>query len=242
MPAPLILACAVLSGLAAALVPAPARAGPWARDAGQAFVSVAREQDRAGNAHSGLYAEYGLTRRRTLGFELGHTDVGETTAMLWYQRSLDKPDGPNRLSWSMGLGAIRRDGRLLPSSRIALMWGRSLAGPWEGGWLSAEGRVTVSGKSESLRTRQGLTVVESAYLTPDVVTKLDLTWGLRPTPALAVVNQLRIEAASDRELSARLATALVRDLPGPVQIEAGVIAPLAGAGEAALKIGTWLEF
>ncbi|TBN38689.1 hypothetical protein EYE42_12415 [Paracoccus subflavus] len=234
-----ILACAALSGLVS--VPA-AWAGPWAREAGQAFVSVTREQDRAGNAHTGLYAEYGLTRRRTLGVEIGYTDVGETTAMLWYQRSLDKETGPNRLSWSMGIGAIRRDGRVLPSSRIALMWGRGLQGPWEGGWLTAEGRITVSGKAESLRTRQGLTGVEYAYLTPEVVTKLDLTWGLRPSPAWAVVNQLRVEAARDRDLSARLATSLVRDVPGPAQIEAGVIAPLAGPGEPALKIGTWLEF
>lgn len=232
----------ILVALLVGLLPAAVQAGPWPREAGRSFLSLTHERDRAGNAHTGLYAEYGLSRRRTLGAEIGHADVGETTAMLWYQRSLDGGTGPHRLSWSMGLGAIRRDGEVLPTSQVALMWGRGLQGPWDGGWMTAEARVRVSGKSETVRMRQGLSVVEYAYLTPEVLTKLDLTLGLRPTPRWAVVNQLRLESASDRDFSAKLATSLVYDLPGPARIEAGVIAPLTGPGKAALKVGTWLEF
>lgn len=234
----LILAGAVLAGL----MPGDAAGGPWPREAGRAFVSLTQERDRAGNAHVGLYAEYGLTRRRTLGLEIGHADVGETTAMLWYQRSLDGGTGPNRLSWSTGLGAIRRNGELLPTSQAALMWGRGLQGPWDGGWITAEGRVKVSGKTETVRMRQGLSVVEYAYLTPDAVAKLDLTLGVRPTPVWSVVNQLRLESAKGRAFSAKWAASVVRDLPGPLRIEAGVVAPLTGPGEAAARIGTWLEF
>lgn len=226
----------------AALLGGTAQAGPWPREAERSFLSLTHERDRAGNAHTGLYAERGLSRRRTLGLEIGHTDVGETTAMLWYQRSLDGGAGPNRLSWSMGLGVIRRDGAVLPSSQAALMWGWGFQGPWDGGWLMAEGRVTVSGRSETVRTRQGLSVVEYAYLTPQAVAKLDLTLGIRPTPDWAIVNQLRLEAAKDEDVLVRLATSVVRDLAGPLRLEAGVIAPLSGAGEPALKIGTWLEF
>lgn len=239
MPARVILACAVLFG--AVCAPA-AWAGPWARDAGKAFVSVAREQDRAGNAHTGLYAEYGLTRRRTLGFEVGHTDKGETVAMLWYQRSLDKETGANRLAWSTGLGAVRRNGQVMPSSQVALMWGRGFQNPWDGGWLTVEGRVIVSGRFETMRARDGRTVSGLAAVAPDAVAKLDLTVGLRPTPAWSFVNQLRLEAARERDVTARLAASVVRDLPGPARIEAGVIAPLTGPAEPALKIGTWLEF
>ena len=35
---------------------------------------------------------------------------------------------------------------------------------------------------------------------------------------------------------------VVRDLTGPAKIELGVIMPLAGEGEPALKIGTWIQF
>lgn len=219
-----------------------AQAGPWPRDAGHAFVALATERDDAGNSYTGLYAEYGLSRRRTLGLEVSHTNVGETSAMLWYQKSLDGGEGPNRLSYSMGFGAISRNGDLLPQSQAALMWGRGFSGPWDGGWLTAEARVRVAGRTEEVTVRDGLSQVEYAYLTPEVITKLDLTLGLRPTPAWALVNQLRLESRKDSDFSVKLAGSVVRDLTGPAKLEIGLVAPLTGPGEAAIRIGTWLEF
>jgi hypothetical protein len=217
-------------------------AGPWPREAGHSFVSLSGERDADGNSYTGLYAEYGLSRRRTLGLEVSHTNVGETTAMVWYQKSLDSGEGPNRLSYSMGLGAIRRNGELLPLSQAALMWGRGFSGPWEGGWLGAEARVKVAGKAEEVTVRDGLTQVEYAYLTPDITTKLDLTLGLRPTPSWVLVNQVRLEARQDSDFSAKLASSVVYDLAGPARLEIGFVAPLAGPSEPAVRIGTWLEF
>ena len=219
-----------------------AHAGPWPREAGHSFVALTGEHDRNGNSYTGLYAEYGLSRRRTLGLEISHTDVGETSAMLWYQKSLDGGDGPNRLSYSMGFGAIRRNGELLPLSQAALMWGRGFSGLWDGGWLTAEARVKVAGKTEEVTVREGLSQVEYAYLTPDIVGKLDLTVGVRPAPSWALVNQLRLETRKDGDFSAKLAGSVVYDLTGPARLEAGLIAPLTGPGEAAIKVGTWLEF
>lgn len=219
-----------------------ASAGPWPRDPGQVFVAFSGEHDKARNSHLGLYLEYGLSRRRVLGFELGHTDVGETTAMLWYQKSLDGGQGPYRLSYSMGFGAIRRDGEILPLSQAALMLGRGFSGPWDGGWMTAEARVKVAGKTEEVTVRDGLTQVEYAYLTPEIVGKLDLTVGIRPQLAWALVNQLRLETRKDSDFQAKLASSVVYDVPGPARLEAGVIVPLVGPSEPAIKIGTWLEF
>lgn len=229
--------CILLGGLCL-----PAQAGPWPREAGRSFLALTGEHDRAGNSFAGFYAEYGLSRRRTLGLEVSHTDVGETSAMVWYQKSLDGGQGPNKLSWSMGFGAIRRNGELLPLSQAALMWGRGFSGLWDGGWLTAEARVKVAGKTEEITVREGLTQVEYAYLTPEIVSKLDLTVGLRPTPAWALVNQVRLESRKDSEFSARIASSVVYDLTGPARLEVGLVAPLAGPGEPALKFGTWLEF
>lgn len=220
----------------------PAQAGPWPREEGHSFVALTVENDQAGNSHAGFYAEYGLSRRRTLGLEINHTDVGETGAMVWYQRSLDRGQGPNRLSWSMGLGAIRRGGELLPQSQVALMWGRGFSGLWDGGWMTAEARIKVAGKTEEITIREGLTQVEYTYLTPDVLGKLDLTLGVRPDPSWALVNQLRLESRKDGDFSARFASSVVYDLPGPARLEGGLVAPLSGPGEPAVKIGTWLEF
>ncbi|SNR23765.1 hypothetical protein EYF88_02005 [Paracoccus sediminis] len=217
-------------------------AGPWPRDPGHSFLALSGEFDGAGNAYTGFYAEYGLARRRTLGLEISTTNVGETGVMLWYQKSLDGGEGPNKLSYSMGFGVIRQDGNLLPQSQFALMWGRGFSGIWDGGWLTAEARVKVAGKSEKVWVREGLSSVEYAYLTPDAVAKLDLTLGVRPIPLLALVNQLRLESQKDAEFSAKLASSAIYDLGGPARLEVGVIAPLIGPSEAALKIGTWLEF
>ncbi|MTD99309.1 hypothetical protein GIY56_03305 [Paracoccus sp. YIM 132242] len=224
------------------LLAVTAHAGPWSRDPGHSFIALSGERDDAGNSYTGLYTEYGLSRRRTVGLEVSHTNVGETSAMLWYQKSLDRGEGPNKLSYATGIGVIRRGGELLPLSQAALMWGRGFSGPWDGGWLSAEARVKVAGKTEEVTVRQGLTSIQYAYLTPEIVTKLDLTVGLRPTPLWAVVNQLRLEARKDTDFSAKLATSVVYDLTGPARLEIGFVAPLAGPSEPAIRIGTWLEF
>ena len=72
-----------------------AEAGPWPRAPGTKFLSLSVERDRESNSYTGLYAEYGMDARNTLGFELGHTNVGETSAMIWWQRALDDGSGPN---------------------------------------------------------------------------------------------------------------------------------------------------
>ena len=66
-----------------------AEAGPWPREKGEIFLSFSEERDREGNSYTGLYGEYGLNPRSTLGFELGHSNAGETSAMIWWQRALD---------------------------------------------------------------------------------------------------------------------------------------------------------
>lgn len=228
--------------LAWLLLAVTVQAGPWPREQGHSFVSLSGERDAEGNNYAELYAEYGLSRRRTLGLQISRTNVGEVTALLWYQKSLDNGEGPNRLSYSMGFGAIRRNGELLPLSQAALMWGRGFSGLWDGGWMTAEARIRVSGKTEERRIQDGLSSVEYAYLTPEAVGKLDLTIGIRPSPSWALMNQLRLETRDDTDFSAKLASSVVHDLIGPARLEIGVVVPLAGPSEPAVKIGTWLEF
>ena len=234
---PILGAC--LAWLLAATV---AQAGPWPRDARHSFLALTKEHDRAGNSYAGFYAEYGLAHRRTLGLEISHTDVGETSAMVWYQKSLDGGQGPNKLAYSTGFGVIRRDGHFLPSGQITLMWGRGFSNLWNGGWLTAEVRLKVAGDTEKVTVQEGLTRVKYAYLTPEVVTKIDLTVGIRPTKSWALVNQLRLESRKNSDFSAKIASSAVYDLTGPARLEIGLVAPQTGPSEAAIKVGTWLEF
>ena len=235
--------------LVASLLAGAAGAGPWPRGQGEAFLSLSAERDRAGHGYTGIYGEYGWTGRTTLGVELGRADRGEVSALVWMQRALDDGGGPNRIALSWGGGAISRDGVLVPVGIAGASWGRGLdgialfRGIRDGGWISLDARIKVTGEIDATAMRDGpADAPYLAYLTPEWSAKLDATLGLRPWAGWMVINQLRLEERKDTGLSARLAGSVVRDIGGPAKLELGVVAPLSGPGEWAVKLGTWLEF
>ncbi|MDT1060441.1 hypothetical protein RM190_01145 [Paracoccus sp. CPCC 101403] len=220
---------------------APALAGPWPRAEKGMFLSLSDERDRDGNNYIGLYGEYGLTGRETLGFELGHTNVGETSAIFWLQHGLE-PIGENRFALSLGLGMIQRDGILMPVGQAGADWGRGFGGVLNGGWMSLETRVKVAGTTEDEQDFQELEPSAFNYLTAEVTSKADLTLGLHATDRTMFINQLRLEQREDTGFSSKIATSVVHDLIGPAKIELGLITPISGPDEEAVKVGTWLEF
>lgn len=228
--------------LAMVLLPGLSWAGPWPRADDGMFLSFAVERDREGNSYTSLYGEYGWTARRTLGIELGHTNVGETSALIWLQQALGSGEGPNRYTISSGIGVIERDGEYLPLGIIGASWGRGIERLPGGGWLAVDARIKVAGKTERIAYREGMNLVEFGYLTPETTAKLDVTLGFKPWDRTMVINQLRMEDRKGEGFSAKLATSLVYEIGGPAKIEIGMVTLLRGPGEAALRIGTWLEF
>lgn len=218
-----------------------AGAGAWPRDSKEIFLSSALERDRDGNSYASLYAEYGLANRRVLGIEVGYTDVGETSALIWLQRPLGTGAGPNQWSYSMGGGVIERDGEFLPLGQATLSWGRGFQEFWNGGWLSADARVKVAGRNQILRQQQGMSVTEFSYLTPETTVKLDVTAGFHASDSLMLISQFRLEWAQDSDFSARFAGSVVRDLWGPAKVELGAVLPITGPGEPAIRIGLWFD-
>lgn len=223
----------------AALLAGAAEAGPWPRDEGGHFLSFSAERDRDGNLYAGVYGEYGASARTTLGYELGHTNVGETSLLVWLQRPLGRTDGTYRLTVAMGAGVIERAGSLAPVGLAAVAWGRGFEGPMGGGWFTAEARAKVAAVPDDAAAPSDAAL---AFLTPEMTLKADLTLGLRPRGGTMLIQQLRLEQQHDSDFSARLASSVVQDIGGPAKLELGVVLPLAGPGEKALKIGTWLEF
>lgn len=224
------------------ILPASSGAGPWLREPGQAFLSLSVERDRDGNSHSGLYAEYGLSPDRTLGVEIGYTNVGETSALVWVQRAMIDGQGPHRLTFSLGAGVILREGEWMPSGQVAVAYGRGFEGFMGGGWFATEARLKLVGERQGVTTGGALSRTEAGYLTPDVTGKLDVTLGLRPISSMMLISQLRLEDRGDADFSAKLAVSVVHDLAGQTKLELGLVEPISGSGERALKIGTWVEF
>lgn len=226
-------------------------AGPWAREEGEVFVSLSTERDRDENSFSSLYGEYGLTPRNTLGFELTHGNSGESTAMLWLQRSMDQGEGPNRWTLSTGLGMLRRDGTYIPMAEFVGAWGRgfdSVPGLRDipgGGWIGLETRIKIAGTMRDQDQIQELASTDAGvlnYITPETTLKTELTLGWHATDSLMLINQLRFEKREDTGFSSEVAVSAVRDLWGPAKLELGLIGPISGQGEPSIKLGTWYQF
>ncbi|WP_313349705.1 hypothetical protein [Paracoccus sp. (in: a-proteobacteria)] len=227
-----------------------ALAGPWPREMKGMFLALSTERDAQGNSYTALYGEYGLRPRLTLGMELGRSGADETSAMFWLQRALDRDKGPDRWALSFGAGVVERGGADMPVGQMAVSWGRGLetvplldriAG---GGWLSAEIRVKAVAKLKDEAEIERLAadgVGILAYITPETSIKAEATLGWHATSSWTFINQLRLEDREDWGFSASLASSAVRDIFGPAKLELGLIAPLSGEGELALKIGCWLE-
>ncbi|TNH40590.1 hypothetical protein [Paracoccus haeundaensis] len=221
----------------ALMLPAAVQAGPWPREAGRTFLSLSGERNRADSSYASAYAEYGLTPRTTLGMELGRADQAETSAVLWLQRALDDGQGPNRFAMQSGAGVIRRDDLALPVVQGALSWGRG----FDRGWITAQVLAKMTGSAPDPRAPMRPSFAAS-FLTAERVIKTDVTLGLRPRDGLMVINSLWLEHPQDEEYSARLMSSLVFDVPGPVKVELGMVNPLSGPSEQAVRLGTWLEF
>lgn len=226
-------------------------AGPWPRDAGGVFMSLSAEGDRHGNGYLGFYGEYGLTPRRTLGLELGHSGVGESSALIWLQTVLGGGGGPDHWTGSLGFGALERAGEYLPVGQLGLAWGRGwdavpvLRELPDGGWLSVEARLKVTAlprddSAMMAKLEEGAGLL--AYITPEASAKLDVTLGWHVSTSRMFINQLRFEDRDDTGFSLQLASSLVQQVAGALRLELGLVAPLSGEAEAALRLGTWLEF
>jgi len=226
-------------------------AGPWPREEKGVFLSFSGERDVQGNAYSSLYAEYGLRPRLTLGLELGRSSGGETSAMFWLQRALDRGEGPNRFSAALGMGGLERRGEYLPLAQIAVGWGRGfdslpvLRRVPRGGWLSVEVRYKIAGAMKDEAEIAELAARGAgllSYLTPESEAKAELTLGWHAGESLMLIGQVRAEEREDSGFGAKLAVTAVRDLIGPARLELGMIEPLSGPGERAVKLGLWVAF
>jgi hypothetical protein len=247
MPRPIRHLVAVLAVLLPLVLTGMALAGPWPREEGGVFLSVSTEQDRDDSRYDSIYAEYGLSPRNTLGLELGHTK-GESSALIWWQRALDDGSGPNRWSISLGLGAIQRDGRTHPMGQIGTAWGRGfdslplLQLVPGGGWLALDTRFKMAAVTQEFDFGPNVIADETTYLTPESTSKAEATLGWHVSDRLMLINQFRFEDREDTGFSSKLAVSAVQDLVGPAKVELGLIEPLSGPGERAVKLGAWFGF
>ncbi len=155
-----------------------ADSGAWMRDPGTGFSAVSatlRPGETAHEYETGLYGEYGLLPRLTLGLDLNQTSSLSGHALAFARIPLRTHSDRHRLSLEFGIGAAQYLGTWTPMQKMTLSYGSALPSGFGPGWVNLA------------------LAAESRGHMPDLLYKLDATLGL--DGARAVQPLLQIETA-----------------------------------------------
>ncbi len=210
-----------LCGLVAAMPPRTAHAGPWPREVGKTFLSLSWERDlMRDTGYAALYAEYGLTKRFTLGLDVGADPDGLSKAIAFARMPFARSPGGMRLALEIGTGVT--DDR--PVIRPALSFGRGLSMAERSGWLTLDIRATV---------------FQDTF---DAAWDSDLTLGLKATARGKAIVQLQTGQPAAGDAYIKLGSSWVIEGQPGRHIEFGVVTGLKNSDALAAKIALWHEF
>lgn len=202
---------------------ADAMAGAWLRETGTAFVELSSqitEPDEYGvySVDAGVYAEYGVNERLTLGVDAGHDMLRVSKALVFIRLPLGTETRETKLAMEFGMGQVGDETALRPGLSIGRgvqLWDRD-------GWLNADGRVVLAGGAKNLET--------------------DLTFGLSVTGRAKVIVQLQAGHPEGGDAYAKFAPSFVYETKPGTHLEIGVMQPLAGDDRRALSLDMWRTF
>jgi hypothetical protein len=227
-----------LAGLLLALTAVQASAGAWPREKGRAFVALSHTASTPTRTllapttdlrgYSGIFAEYGLTERWTIGVDAGigsGNDDSASTALVFVRRPVWSGDGGGRIAADFGIGtqddeAFGRQVRLRPG----LAWGRGFESRYGNGWFGIEAAA------------------ELRLPGNDLVLKADGTAGIKPNENWMLIFQVQSGRYPDEPALVRLAPSAVRRINGTASLQLGVNAAVVGDDAIGVKLGLWLEF
>jgi hypothetical protein len=215
----LTLAVAVLLWLAPV-----AEAGAWLRAQGTAFVELSgrvTEPDEYGlyGLNAGLYAEYGLAERVTLGVDAGHDMLQVSKALVFIRLPLARETRRTKIAVELGAGEVGEE----PALRPGLSVGRGISLWDRAGWLNADGRAVLSG--------DGAMTLET-----------DLTFGLSITARAKIILQLQAGQPDTGTGYAKFAPSFVYETKPGTHLEIGLIQPLAGDDRRGVSLDLWRTF
>ncbi|MFW5641510.1 MAG: hypothetical protein ACOCY0_01965 [Roseicyclus sp.] len=235
--------CALAAALA---LSAPAAfAGPWAREAGDVFLSFGViTEDATSTLMLGylepeftgtVYGEVGLGRRFTAGLQLDYGEVSQM-GVVFVRRTLTAPDTRVQLAVDAGLGLRRIEGRRTEQRLRAGASAGLGIGDWsaevgpmtlghEGGWLSLD--------AMALMDREGKA---------DPILKLELTMGLNLTDRAASLLTVAAEDWPGAERLVTLRPSFTYAIAERTRIQAGAHAAVRGADTVGLSLSIWQEF
>ncbi len=215
-------ACCLVALLALCLS-TPADAGAWPRDRGGWFVSLDQTRFSDHGRWTGLYAEYGLTRRLTFGIDAGRgRGAGNWTALAFLRRDLT-PGARVKLAAQFGIGRRGSPQGSQMLLRTGLALGRGFDSRLGPGWVEAEAQRLWSPGSDWRAS------------------KLDLTAGVRlPRGRLAYLQIQTADYPGGPPTVAAVPTLVQRF--GPVDLQLALSLGLVNRHDRGVKLGLWARF
>jgi hypothetical protein len=234
-----ILLSAILSSWAAA-----SDAGPWAREAGDVFLSftISGEEARAAllagrveaEPNLSAFAEIGLGHRLTGGAELSWGDTSQM-AVLFLRRTLTPPDTVWQVALDAGLGMRTVDG---PGFDALVRLGGSV-GRGFGGWEGAIGALPF-GHAGGWATIEGAAYFDTGGTL--AIWQTEATLGLRLADRLRTILALKAEEWPGADPIVTVRPSVVLDLREGTSLQAGLHAGIEGSDTVGLSLSLWQEF
>ena len=197
----------------------PVWAGAWPRGKGNVFVAASTYAVPSG-AYTGIYAEWGVTGRLTLGLDIGRGVSGQDKAVVFLRGPLIAPRAGHHLAWELGAGMIAGDRVLRPG----LSWGKGADLAGRSGWVALD------------------LLTEIRIRTAAIDTKADVTLGLNINDARKIMLQLQMGAQFGDEPFLRLVPSMTFAVGKRGQVEIGLSQSLRGDFETGLKAAYWINF
>ncbi|GAB5448061.1 MAG: hypothetical protein Gyms2KO_29340 [Gymnodinialimonas sp.] len=230
-------------GVVVGLSALPATAGPWARDAGDVFVSFQVSAEEAPSdlmaglwepeTYLSLYGEVGLGHSLTLGIDLGQGDLSRQ-AVGFLRYSLSAPEATWQFAVDAGLG-VRQLGDADPHGLLRL--GASLGRGFGGG-----------GDAWYMPMRH-----QGGWVTLDLVALYDLeidqpilqaegTVGFNLSDRAALVFSLKAEDWPDADPLVTASPSFVFQIRDGTSLRLGARGALTGSDAVGMSLSIWQEF
>lgn len=205
-----------------------ASAGAWPREKGEIFIAAGGNFLLSEGARlpvhydPTLYAEFGASKRMTLGLDFHTADAGRIgTAFLFASFPIGDLEAQNKVAASLAFGVrVDADHPTETLLRGGLSWGRGL----DKGWLAIDASATYGTNERTFRP------------------KVDMTWGHRWTEKWMTSLQLQTGQGFTNDYYAKIAPSLIYNFNDRIKIHLGAVHALTGDRGSGLKLETWMTF
>lgn len=233
------------------LLATSALAGAWPREKGGVFAALSYEVTTPRAAlmpealaldptpplygYTGLYGEYGLTERLTIGIDTGQEENQDSwSGVVFARMPIGPQDWRHRFSVQLGLGQRRYEKNGLYYgletietewiARPALAWGYGFDTRWGSGWAAADA---------SLEFREE---------TGGVPVKVDVTLGTTVSERATLLLQLQTGDYPDNPPYAKLLPGLVLKVLPWLSLESSLILSMQGDDKLGARAAIWVSF